>query len=166
KQPYQEEATLLEVAAAAPLESLDATALARVGLALHSIGSSETTNYLRRLLEEYPASLERAAAFYGLAADALRERRFTDAQRWLDRFEHETPTHALAPRAALLAGQVLEQAGDLPTAMARYETLLRLKAARGRPQAEALLGLARCQRAAGEPARAIAYCQRVYNAYR
>lgn len=166
KQPHQEETTLLEIAGVAPLESLDAVALARVGLALQAIGSSEAMRYLHRLLDTFPNSFERAAAYYGLAAIAVEARDFPAALRWLERFENETPTHRLAPRAALLAGTALERAGRFDRAVARFEHLLRLKSARGRPHAEALLGLARCCVAQGEAAKAIAYCQRVYTVYR
>lgn len=166
RQPYQEEALLLELAATAPLAALDATALARVGLALQNIGSNDAEKYLRRLLEVFPDSFERGAAFYGLAAQAVERDASLEALGWLARFDNETPTHPLAPRAALLAGTALERAGRLDEAVARLESLLRLKAGRGRPHAEALLGLARCSLAAGRTERAVGYLQRVYTVYR
>jgi tetratricopeptide (TPR) repeat protein len=166
KEPHQAEALVLGIAATDPIESLDAPALARVGLALQEVGSPEGASYLERLLRRHPASFERAAAFFGLAAEAAKERQTDEAMRWIARFENETPTHSLAPRAALLAGETLEQAGRFEEAAQRFEDVLRLKSARGRPHAEALMGLARCAIGTGDAKRAVAYCQRVYTLHR
>jgi len=166
REPYQEEVLLLDLAGAVPIEALDATGLARIGRTLQGIGSGSAKQYFERLLHSFPQSFERAAGFYGLAAQAANERSFADAQRWLARFDAETPTHPLAPRAALLVGSVLEESGALSKAIEEYEALLRLKSGRGRTHAEALLGIARCHEALGDTAKAIAYCQRIYTLYR
>lgn len=166
KQPYQEEALLLEIAATAPLESLDANALAQVGLALQEIGSEDCVNYFNRLLDEFPASFDRATAYYGLARDALKHREFSSAFSWLRQFDNETPTHPLSPQASLLNAQTLEEEGQIDAALEAYEGILRLKSARGRPHAEALIGLARCSEKRGDVTRAIAYHQRVFTMYR
>lgn len=166
REPYQEEARLLDLAGAVPIEALDATGLARVGLALQRIGSEAAKDHFERLLDVFPQSLERGAAFYGLAASAAQARSFPEARRWLAHFDAETPTHPLAPRAALLAGSVLEESGALSAAIEEYEALLRLKSGRGRTHAEALLGIARCYETLNDSTKAIAYCQRIYTLYR
>lgn len=165
-QLHQYEAALLDIAATTPVDRLDAACLAEVGLALQAIGSPEAATCFRRLLEHHPRSFERAAAWYGLARIALQQRRFDDALRWLARFDAETPTHRLAPRAALLTARIHEQAGHPARAWDAYETVLRLKSARGRPHAEALAGMSRCAVALGQPRKAIACCQRLYTMYR
>lgn len=166
KEAHQEEAMLLALAAEVPMEAFDDAGLARVGAVLQAIGSPTGEACFRRLVERFPHSPERAAAFHGLAVRAAGEGATAEALGWLDRFDRETPMHRLAPKAALLAGEVLEGAGRAEEAAARYEALLRLKAGRGRAHAQALLGLGRCMRASGEPKRAIAYFQRVFTLYR
>jgi len=166
REPAQAELLVLELAGSTPPASLDAAGLARVGDTLQSIGSAEAADHFQRLLTDHPRSPERAAAFHGLAAEAARERRLDAALAWIARFDTETPTHPLAPRIALLAGDVLEQSGRHDEAARRYEELLALKSARGRAHAEALAGLARCARVEGDAARAIAYYQRIYTLYR
>jgi TolA-binding protein len=166
KEPHQAEALVLEIAGTIPPAALDAPALARVGLALLDIGSPEALRHFEHLLHTYPASFERAAAYHGFATDAARRRKTDDALRWIARFEQETPTHPLAPRTALLAATTLETAQRHDEAARRFEDILRLRSARGRIHAEALMGLARCAMAVGDARRAIAYCQRVYNLHR
>jgi len=166
REPAQAELLVLELAGSTPPNALDAPALARVGLTLQSIGSQEAAGYFQRLLSVHPRSPERAAAFLGLATEAAERRRYAEALAWTARFEEETPAHPLGPRVALLAGGVLEQTGRHQEAELRYDALLRLKSARGRPHAEALAGLARCARAGGDAARAIACYQRVYTLHR
>lgn len=166
KQPYQEEALLLEIAGIVPVDALDPPALARVGLVLRDIGSPESDKYFRHLLNTYPQSFDRGAAFYGLADSAIDGRRFEEARRWIARFDAETPTHPLAPNTALLAAVSLERERNYELALAAFEEILRLKSARGRVHAEAITGMARCARAMEEPRKAIAYSQRVYTMYR
>ncbi|MBE2213042.1 MAG: tetratricopeptide repeat protein, partial [Opitutaceae bacterium] len=166
REPTQAEVLLLELVGSAPLEALDAAGLARVGMTLQSIGSEEAEAYFHRLLAAYPRCPERAVAYVGLATSSARGRRPADALAWIARFDRETPGHPLAPQAGLLAGEVLEQTGRHDEAAKRYDSVLRLKAARGRAHAQALTGLARCARAGGDPSRAIAYFQRVYTLHR
>ena len=166
REPAQAELLVLGLAGSTPPDALDATALARVGTALQSIGSEEAAAFFQRLLVVYPRSQERASAFLGLATEAAERRRYAEALAWTARFEEETPAHPLGPRIALLAGDVLEKTERHEEAEQRYDALLRLKSARGRPHAEALAGLARCARADGDTARAIACYQRVYTLHR
>jgi TolA-binding protein len=166
QEPAQAELLVLELAGISPVEALDAAGLARVGMTLQSIGSEEGATYFRQLLAAHPRSPERAVAYLGLATEASRQRRFAKALDWIARFDDETPAHPLAPRVELLAGDVFEKTGRPEEAARRYDALLHLKSARGRPHAEALAGLARCARAQGDAARAIACYQRVYTLHR
>ncbi len=165
REPAQAELLVLELAAL-PIEALDAVALARTGEALQAIGSEEAARYFHRLLAAHPQHPARAVALHGLAAEAAAAGRYEDALHWVARFDDETPAHALAIRTALLAGEMLEETGRHAEAATRYDALLRLKSARGRPHALALAGLARCAQADGEIPRAIACYQRVYTLHR
>lgn len=165
REPSQAELLILGLASL-PIESLDATALARVGGALQSIGSGDCTHYFRRLLEVYPFHPDRAVAYHGLAADAMAAGRLAEALAWAERFERETPAHPLATPTSLLAGEALEKTARCAEAAQRYEALLHLRSARGRPHALALAGLARCAQAAGDVPRAIACYQRIYTLHR
>lgn len=164
--PHQAETVLLEIAGRVPVERLDPTGLGRVGSALQSIGSGESAKYYTRLLEEFPASLERAWAYHGLAQIALAEGRRDRALDWLERIVNETPTHPLGTRATLDSAELLASLGRTNLAAERLEGLLKLKSARGRPHAEALSSLGAIREAAGDSAQAIAYYQRVYTLYR
>ncbi|HUG09992.1 MAG TPA: tetratricopeptide repeat protein [Opitutaceae bacterium] len=164
--PHQTETVLLEIAGRVPVERLDPGGLGRVGAALQSIGSGESANYYTRLLEEYPASFERAWAYHGLATIALAEGRRERALDWLERIVTETPTHPLGTRATLDSAELLASLGKTDLAAERLEGLLRLKSARGRPHAEALSSLGAIRESAGDSAQAIAYYQRVYTLYR
>lgn len=166
KEPAQAEALTLGLSSAVPVEALDATALARVGAALLALGADEARGYFERILTAYPHSIQRGDAFHGLATLACRQRRFADALAWISRFEDTVPTHPLGPQAALLAGEALEALGKPAAAAERYEALLQLRSARGRPHAEALAGLARCAQADGDVPRAIACYQRLYTLHR
>ena len=164
--PHQSETVLLEIAGKVPVERLDPMGLGRVGAALQRIGSGEPGKYYTCLLEEFPASFERAWAYDGLARIALAEGRRDRALEWLERINGETPTHPLGTRATIDSARLLAAAGRADEAVERLEELLRLKSARGRPHAEALSELAAVRAAGGDTGQAIAYYQRVYTLYR
>jgi tetratricopeptide (TPR) repeat protein len=164
--PHQAETVLLEIAGRVPVERLDPTGLGRVGAAMQSIGSSDSEKYFTRLLDEFPASFERAWAYHGLAAIARAEGRRDRALDWLERIVNETPTHPLGTRATLDSAGILAAIGKSDEAAERLEGLLRLKSARGRPHAEALSSLGAIRESSGDSAQAIAYYQRVYTLYR
>ena len=60
----------------------------------------------------------------------------------------------------------LTQTAEYDQAQSVLEDLLRLRTAKGRPHANALLALSRNAEAAGKLKRAVPYAQRVYNVYR
>jgi tetratricopeptide (TPR) repeat protein len=166
RRPAAEEALLLELAGAVPLEALDAEALAKVGRALQAIRSPSAFEAYRLLLERFPHAPARAAAYLGLAEHAADERRRDEAAAWLARLQAELPTHSLAVRGLLLSGE-LRLGGGLPEAASEpFLEVLRRREARGRPHAEALRGLALACAALGQRSEAIGYWQRLYTMHR
>ncbi len=156
---------LLEISNHATPEDLDAACLGLAGhfLREHRLAAGET--FLLRLLEDFPNAPEAAYANYGLARIAYENREYDDALLSLRRFHRHAPGHRLAVDASLLEATVFEKKGDLAAAREAYESVLRQRAARGRPHAIALRGLAGIHRNLGEPEKAIAYYQRIYTLY-
>ena len=74
--------------------------------------------------------------------------------------------HPLAIKVSLDYANTLTQTAEYDQAQSVLEDLLRLRTAKGRPHAKALLALSRNAEAAGELKRAVPYAQRVYNVYR
>jgi tetratricopeptide (TPR) repeat protein len=68
--------------------------------------------------------------------------------------------------ALQLTGQTLLALERFAEADDTFEEILRLRSLRGRPHARALIGLAQSAAADQDPARAIAYYQRVYTVHR
>ncbi|MGF1451959.1 MAG: tol-pal system YbgF family protein, partial [Opitutales bacterium] len=91
---------------------------------------------------------------------------FETAADLLATFRDETPLHRRAIEGTLLHGEVLVETGEPSEAIEVLEDLLQRQAARGRPHARALLMMGRAEADRGNPRRAIAYYQRVYNSYR
>jgi tetratricopeptide (TPR) repeat protein len=166
RQPYRAEALLLEIAAQAPLDRLDAAALARTGRALQQIGAPSARDYYARLLAHFPAAPDRAYAFLGYAEAAAAAGAWEEALAWTRRLRAEVPLHPLAPAATLLGGRAALALGRLDRAEEDFLGLLALRSARGRPHAEALAGLAEVEHARAAPARALAYWQRLYTLHR
>lgn len=165
-----------------PMADMDAETLGRIGvLVLEELKTPrQAEDYLAMLMEKYPTSYPRAYAYYGLgkirydeylhhlekeqpvpAADALES-----ARSHLASFHNETPVHPVMTDATILYGRVLTDTGNYAKAQSIYEDLLRLRTARGRPHAKALLGLSRLHESQGNDKKAIAYAQRVYTVYR
>jgi len=162
----REAVALFEIVEMVPMKDLDAEGLAKVGALLAGLDLSSARDYFERLLEEHPRSTQLGAAFYGLAQLAVNNGELEEAESWLNRFEAETAFHAAGPKVKLLRGEVLIELGKTEQAVATLEALLRLKSARGRPHAQALLLIGQAWERAGEPDKAIAYYQRVYTLYR
>lgn len=157
---------LLEVAERVPMEDLDPEGLAMAGDQLLTIGSTSAQSYFAYLMEEYPRSMQLGAAYYGLARLAVQAGNIAEAEAWLNRFEAVTAFHPAGPQVKLLRGQLLVELGQIDQAISVLQDLLRLKSARGRPHAQALLGIAAAHLKAGDTAKAIAHYQRVYTLYR
>ena len=157
---------MLQTVREVPIESLAAETLGTIGLFLGDLGRPSARLYLETILENFPKSPHRASAYYGLARNANSEARYEAANLLLEKFAEKYPVHTLSSAAALLNGKVLLQLNRPREAMLRYEEILRLKGARGRPHGEALDGLAEVYRTLGEIGKAIAHYQRIYTLYR
>lgn len=165
KRPFAKEACLFEVIDHVPDRALDAEGLAQVGMLLDEHESATAEDYFRLILDKFPQSPQRAVAYYHLARLRWRENKPAAAEQWLNRFHVETPYHRLNIKATLLMGEVLTAMNKHERAIEHLEALLRLKSARGRPHASALLQLAKIHYALAKPKPAIAYYQRVYTLY-
>ncbi|GHC12666.1 tetratricopeptide repeat protein [Cerasicoccus arenae] len=166
KDDIREGDALLEIVNRVPLERLDPEGLATAGNLLVDLEISSADEYFDYLIEEYPRSMQLGAAYYGRARLALIKDKPAEAEAWLNRFEAETSYHPAGPQVKLLRGQLLVQLGQPEQAVAVLQQLLRLKSARGRPHAQALLGIAQAYELAGQPDKAIAHYQRIYTLYR
>lgn len=161
------------------MEDLDAEGLGKIGMMILDLLSSPQSaqEYFEHLIAHFPNNSARAYAFYGLGhifyqyytqtpdtekADALLKK----SQTFLGRFQQETPAHPLITRVSLLLGRVYTSMGKYDEGQSTYESLLRLRQARGRPHAQALLGLSDLFKAKNDFKKAIAYSQRVYTTYR
>jgi len=157
---------LEELGETVPLEALDAEGLAKVGLAWQEAGRTEARQFFDALLEHYPQSPERAAGYLGLGRIAFAEADYALAGDLLGRLIAELPGHPLAIEGTLLYGRAQLALREPDKAVPVLEELLRLKSARGRPHAEALILLGEAAEGIEQCDRAIAYYQRVYNMYR
>jgi tetratricopeptide (TPR) repeat protein len=160
------DATLLSIHRLVPIDQQSPEALAKVGIVLVERGFESSDDYFEELLNEYPTRFERACAYYGKAYLAAKNQRLDEARRWLIQFLEETPTHALAADARLLAADVLTRQGVYQAARDALNEILQIKEMRGKSHARALAGLARIEMEEDNAKRAIPYWQRVYTLYR
>ena len=163
--PALRDAQLFEILEHVPDEALDAEGLAQLGRLLYANESSLAETYFQMLVEKFPQAPQRAVAFYHLAQMRWQEHKVEATEKWLNRFMLETPFHPCSVDATLLMGEVLTAVKKYERATQYMEDLLRLKSARGRPHARALLQLATIQHALQQPKKAIAYYQRIYTLY-
>ena len=105
-------------------------------------------------------------ALYTRAQLLMQEGDFEEARWHLAQFRAESPMHPLTIEATLDYAETLTKTGDYDQARTVLEDLLRLRQAKGRPHAKALLALSQNEAAAGNLKRAVPYAQRVYNVYR
>lgn len=159
-------ATFASLASEIPLDAFDAYALASVGGALLERHPRQSRRLFEHLLEQHPQSLYRGDAWLGLGTLLAAEGSWDEAAGQLQHLIEEMPAHIRYPEAANLFAQALIQLQRLEEAEVVLEDLLRLRSARGRPHAQALLHLALAAELGGHPERAIGYLQRVYNMYR
>jgi len=157
---------IFETVEKVPIEKLDAENLGHIAAALAETYPRLAEDYLVRLEEEYPDSRHRSFAYYARARLLMREGDDEAARRRLARFRAESPMHPLATEVALHYAATLTQAEDYGEAREVLEEILRMRQAKGRPHARALLALSRNAEAAGKLERAVPYAQRVFNVYR
>jgi len=149
-----------------PLDRLDAEGLGRIAAALVEDYPRVAEPYLVRLEDAYPDSRFRTYGYYARAVLLMQAGDYEEAGDELSRFLGESPMHPLASRVTLRYAECLTRTDRFDEARETLEGILTLRQARGRPHAEALLGLSRNAEAAGQLERAIPYAQRVYNVYR
>ena len=157
---------IFETVEVVPIERLDPEGLGRIAATLAERYPQVAEDYLERLEDEYPDSRHRTYAYYARAVLLMQAGRYDEARSELARFRAESPMHPLSTQVALRYATCLTEVGNHEKAAETLEDLLRLRQARGRPHAKALLALSRNAEAAGELQRAIPYAQRVYNVYR
>lgn len=162
----QAEAILHRIAHQVAPEFMDDQLLGETGLSLCVLAPTLARDRLTLLLALFPHSPHKGLAYAGLARLAAQDNRPEEALVWIQRFQREHPAHPHTPDMHLLAGDTLQALGRWSEAEASYETLLRLKNARGLPHVKALAGLARINERLGNPEKAIAYWQRIYTLYR
>ncbi len=165
-QPHRADTLLLEISDRTHPEVLDARCLGRAGHFLRESGLTAGEELLRELLEAFPNAPERAYSHYGLARIAYRAGDYEKALRNLRRFQSDSPGHELAAEARLLEAAIQRTRDNPGGARAAYKAVLEQRAARGRPHALALRGLAEISRDNDEPDKAIGYYQRIYTLYR
>lgn len=157
--------TILSIIEHVPDDALDAEGLAQVARILEEAGLPSAETYCRQLIDRYPKSPQRAIAYYGLARFKWKAQEVEATEKWLNRFLQETPFHASSTEVKLLMSEVLAHNGKLEKAIQTLEDLLRLKSARGRPHAQALIQLAQIHRQDHDLKKAVAYYQRVFTLY-
>jgi TolA-binding protein len=157
---------IFEIVEQVPVERLDAEGLGRVTAELVVKYPKVAEEYLIALEDRYPDSRHRSYAHYARAQLLMQAGDYKEALWHLSQFRATAPMHPLAIDVSLDYAQTLTQTGDYEEARTVLEDLLRVRQAKGRPHAKALLALSRNEEAAGDFKRAIPYAQRVYNAYR
>ena len=157
---------IFEIVEQVPIERIDAEGLGRIAAGLVEKYPRVAEDYLTRLEDEYPDSHHRSYAYYARAHLLSQAGEYEEARWQLARFRSESPLHPLAIKVSLDYANTLTQTAEYDQAQSVLEDLLRLRTAKGRPHANALLALSRNAEAAGELKRAVPYAQRVYNVYR
>ncbi len=159
-------ALMLETVRKVSIDSLGAEFLGRAGLLLDELDFPSAKDYFLALVERFPDRPERAIGYYGLGRWLYKNNQPEKALAWLEKLAEELPAHPIAIQGGLLQGKALSDLGNPQLAIERFEELLKLKTARGRPHAEALQGIGQAYRLLREPEKAIGYYQRIYTVYR
>ncbi|MEC7235255.1 MAG: tetratricopeptide repeat protein, partial [Verrucomicrobiota bacterium] len=157
---------IFEIVEQVPIERIDAEGLGKIAAGLVEKYPRVAEDYLTRLEDKYPDSHHRSYAYYARAHLLSQAGEYEKARWQLARFRAESPLHPLAIKVSLDYANTLTQTAEYDQAQSVLEDLLRLRTAKGRPHANALLALSRNAEAAGELKRAVPYAQRVYNVYR
>jgi TolA-binding protein len=157
---------IFEIVENVPVERIDAEGLGQIAASLVDKYPRVAEDYLIALEDEYPDSRHYSYALYTRAQLLMQEGDFEEARWHLAQFRAESPMHPLTIDATLDYAETLTKTGDYDQARAVLEDLLRLRQAKGRPHAKALLALSQNEAAAGNLKRAVPYAQRVYNVYR
>jgi tetratricopeptide (TPR) repeat protein len=157
---------IFEIVENVPVERIDAEGLGQIAASLVDKYPRVAEDYLIALEDEYPDSRHYSYALYTRAQLLMQEGDFKEARWHLAQFRAESPMHPLTIDVTLDYAETLTKTGDYEQARTVLEDLLRLRQAKGRPHAKALLALSQNEAAAGNLKRAVPYAQRVYNVYR
>ena len=157
---------IFEIVENVPVERIDAEGLGQIAASLVDKYPRVAEDYLIALEDEHPDSRHYSYALYTRAQLLIQEGDFEEARWHLAQFRAESPMHPLTIEATLDYAETLTETGDYDQARTVLEDLLRLRQAKGRPHAKALLALSQNEAAAGNLKRAVPYAQRVYNVYR
>ena len=149
-----------------PIDRLDAENLGQLAAKLVERYPSVAEEYVEQLEEKFPDSIQRGYGYFARAVLLINAQNYEAARATLSRFRSEFPMHPLAIQVALRFAECATQTLRFDEARDALDALLRLKQAKGRPHAQALLALSRNEQAAGNTERAVPYAQRVYNVYR
>jgi tetratricopeptide (TPR) repeat protein len=160
--PASADALALDLVRLAPLETLDAPALALAAEALRAVHAEEAEDLDAEIVKRFPASLQAPAARVNLAAAALAEGRVEEALAAVVEVGARWPTHPAVGRADLVRGQALLIRGEARASVALLEEVAQRRQVRGRLQAEVLLALAAAWEAAGGLREAAAVCERLF----
>lgn len=166
KHNHLSDAAVLQIIEHVNEEQLDASGLARVGSVLAEMELPASQTYFNKILETFPQSLQRGEAYYGLAQFEVQAEAYDSASNWLEQFQHDIPFHPLNVQATLLQCSIWIHTHRSDETIEPLEQLLRLKSARGEPQAQALLLLGQAWEEQQDEKKAIAYYQRIYTLYR
>lgn len=160
------EQILWQVGDRVPIARMDPQVVGKLGLLEMDSAENSQNDYFQYLIDHYADTVHRAVAWYGKARITHRRGDYAEAEAWLERFFRDFENHPLQIQAKLLQAENWVGLGELDRAISCFEELLKWRQARGRPHAQALLGMSRCWVMQGEVARAIAGLQRVYTLYR
>ena len=149
-----------------PIDRLDAENLGQLAAKLVERYPKVAEGYVEKLEEKFPDSIQRSYGYYARAVLLMNAQKYEKARATLNRFRSEFPMHPLTIQVALRFAECATQTQRFDEARDALDALLRLKQAKGRPHAQALLALSRNEQAAGNTERAVPYAQRVYNVYR
>ena len=149
-----------------PIDRLDAENLGQLAAKLVERYPSVAEGYVEQLEEKFPDSVQRSYGYYARSVLLMNAQNYEAARTQLNRFRSEFPMHPQAIQVALHFAECATQTQRFDEARDALDALLRLKLAKGRPHAQALLALSRNEQAAGNTERAVPYAQRVYNVYR
>lgn len=165
-EPRRAKQVLWEVREWVPIACMDPEVIGKLGLLAIDAEETKQEDYFQYLLNHYPDTVHCAVAWFGKAKIAHKHREYEEAETWLERFFQDFEHHPLQIEAKRLQAENYIGLQELEQAISCFEELLSWRQARGRPHAEALLGMARCWVLQGEISKAIAGLQRVYTLYR
>ncbi|GAB4239083.1 MAG: hypothetical protein OHK005_00180 [Candidatus Methylacidiphilales bacterium] len=158
--------TLLRAADLVTPDRATPNLLSDFGDAARAAGQPEKAEKLYRgLIAWYPRSVQRDRAYAGLGLLALQDGKEQAALDWFDRFERETIQSPMRKEVLRARANLFLKRGQKEQAIAQLEEILKLQNARGLPWVEALYQIGEIYLAAGDPARAIPYFQRIYVMY-